>query len=235
MTPFHKELIDLFQGASRKDSGYFNIQTYLGTPRTVLGIPTADKATIAKAFRKNHPDLSYTDFIILLDELSKGSTFEERSFLCNIISQYKDFASRISPVDIDRLLSGLSGWCEIDSLCQSTFSAEFFLSRWNEWEQMFDSFTKSESVSKRRASLVLLCKPVRKNEDARLKERAFKHIRILQHEKDILITKAISWLLRGLIANHRQAVQDYIEKNADVLPKIAVRETRKKLLTGKKT
>ena len=56
----------------------------------------------------------------------------------------------------------------------------------------------------------------------------------LKGDKDILITKAISWLLRDLIKHHREQVVYYLDKNSDNLPKIAIRETKNKLITGKK-
>jgi len=88
--------------------------------------------------------------------------------------------------------------------------------------------------SRRRASLVLLTKSVRGSNDARLSKLAFKNIDLLKGEKDILITKAVSWLLRSLIKNHRVEVVDYINKNRQILPKIAIRETERKLKTGRK-
>jgi 3-methyladenine DNA glycosylase AlkD len=64
---------------------------------------------------------------------------------------------------------------------------------------------------------------------------AFKCIERLKSEKHVMITKAISWLLRSMIKHYRKEVTDYLKKNSDTLPKIAVRETTRKLETGKKT
>lgn len=55
-----------------------------------------------------------------------------------------------------------------------------------------------------------------------------------QTEKHVMITKAISWLLRSLIKYHKNEVTVYLKKNSLTLPKIAVREVRRKLETGKK-
>jgi 3-methyladenine DNA glycosylase AlkD len=64
---------------------------------------------------------------------------------------------------------------------------------------------------------------------------AFKNIDKLKQNGHILVTKAISWLLRDLIKHHRQKVETYLKDNENTLPRIAIRETRTKLLTGKKT
>jgi len=38
-----------------------------------------------------------------------------------------------------------------------------------------------------------------------------------------------------LIKHHRQEVEDYLKDNSDSLPKIALRETRNKLKSGRKS
>ena len=81
---------------------------------------------------------------------------------------------------------------------------------------------------------MLLTGPISHSSDSRLSEIAFKNIGRLKSEKDILVTKAISWLLRSLIRHHKKEVGVYIKQNAGGLPKIAIRETRRKLLTGRK-
>lgn len=99
---------------------------------------------------------------------------------------------------------------------------------------LLTAFTQDANVHKRRASLVLLTKPLRESDDPRLAKLAFANAGKLKREKDILVTKAVSWILRSLIKHHRAQVEAYLEAHADTLPKIAVRETRVKLQTGKK-
>jgi 3-methyladenine DNA glycosylase AlkD len=81
---------------------------------------------------------------------------------------------------------------------------------------------------------VLLARPVSQSGDERIATLAFEIIGRLRNEKDVLITKAVSWLLRSLIKNHQDEVREYIANNSEELPKIAVREVRNKLETGKK-
>jgi 3-methyladenine DNA glycosylase AlkD len=81
----------------------------------------------------------------------------------------------------------------------------------------------------------MLCSPLRNVNDKRLAEIALANIDRLKHENDILITKAISWVLRTMIKHHKKIVADYLKLNQDILPKIAVRETMTKLKIGTKT
>jgi 3-methyladenine DNA glycosylase AlkD len=75
---------------------------------------------------------------------------------------------------------------------------------------------------------------VRRSSDARLRDLAFQNIDKLKSERPILITKAVSWLLRSMLAHHRDAVASYLEAHAPTLPSLALRETRNKLMTGRK-
>jgi 3-methyladenine DNA glycosylase AlkD len=109
------------------------------------------------------------------------------------------------------------------------------LSHWKDWKSLLVSFSKSGNVHKRRASLVLLTRPLRESDDPRLARQAFANLDRLKSEKDILVTKAVSWLLRALIKYHQQEVETYLRDNADCLPKIALRETRNKLKSGRKS
>ena len=124
---------------------------------------------------------------------------------------------------MDRWLSNRIVWCEVDSLCQSTFIADEVLKRWKEWGKLLKRFVKSENISKRRASIVLLVKACRESDDSRLSDLLFENIEKLKQEKDILITKAVSWGLRELIKNHKNEVAKYLNENIDSLPKIAIR------------
>lgn len=81
---------------------------------------------------------------------------------------------------------------------------------------------------------MLLTGPVSHTEDKKLLDISLQNIDRLKQEKDILITKAISWLLRSLVQYHKQAVSEYIDKNLASLPPIAIREAKRKILTGKK-
>lgn len=82
--------------------------------------------------------------------------------------------------------------------------------------------------------MVLLVKSVRESKDEKLANLSFEMIANLKTEKDKLITKAISWLLREMIKNYRQRIENYLEENKNSLPSIAIRETTNKLKTGKK-
>jgi len=75
---------------------------------------------------------------------------------------------------------------------------------------------------------------LRQSDDERLSKLAFENIENLKSEKEILITKAVSWLLRSLVKFHKNEVAIYLKENKVSLPKIAYREALAKVETGRK-
>ena len=226
---------DSIYSAPKKLDRRFDPVKYMGTSHPFLGVSNPDKHKISADFKKRFPDISFDDLMKLLNQLNEGQTFEDKTIGPMILMRYKKLLMEIQPKHIDQWLENLEGWCEIDSMCQSTFPPNLYSDNWDLWKKALTKWSKDQLISKRRASLVLLCKAVGNSDDPRLKELAFENIDRLKSEKEILITKAISWLLRNMTKNFKNDVKDYLEKNEDSLPKIAVRETRKKLETGKKT
>lgn len=234
MNIHHRELLQMVQAAPNKDFGFFDLAHYLGTPHTVYGIDTPTRKDIVRKWKNEHHDLSYEAYLKLTISLNRGYSFEEKLLSSSVLGSFPTYLKQIDPMFLDGLLEHLTGWAEIDSLCQSTFGADEMLAQWDKWKKVLQQFNQSSWISKRRASLVLLTKPCRQSNDKRLSILAFQNTTNLMHEKDILITKAISWLLRALIKHHKDEVSQYLKENESRLPKIAVREVRRKIETGKK-
>lgn len=91
------------------------------------------------------------------------------------------------------------------------------------------------NVNRRRGALVLLTCPCRTSENPVFLELAFEVVGRLKGERDPMIAKAVSWLLRSAAGRHPLALAAYLEANKAGLPAIAVRETRNKLATGVKS
>lgn len=166
--------------------------------------------------------------------LYKGESSEEKYAASRILQKYKDVRDLVTPSDVDQYLNFLTGWAEIDSLCQLVFDFEDMERDWDGWSDMLVKLSKDRNISKRRASIVLLVKPVSHSSDEKYAKLAFENINRLKFEREILITKAISWMLRSMVKNFRDKVESYLVRNFKSLPSIAVRETRIKLTTGRK-
>jgi 3-methyladenine DNA glycosylase AlkD len=211
------------------------MENYIGTAKTCYAIGASTERRIVRNWINKHPDLDASEFVDLLNSLCLGESCNEISLAGELLESLPKLRKNIEPGCLDIWLNKVQGWGEVDSICQSKFTEEELLSNWKEWKKLLTRLASDDNIHKRRASLVLLTKPVRDSEDTSLANLAFMNIDKLKKEREILVTKAVSWLLRDLVKHHRCRVETYLKENENALPKIALRETRMKLLTGKKT
>ena len=207
---------------------------HLGTKRRWYGLKNAQRRRILLDFCADHKDLSYDDWLALIDSLYRGDSYEERCAPQTLLLKFPRYRRQLPRPQLEAWLSRLDGWAEVDSSCQTVFSAADLLADWDGWSALLRSLAADENVNKRRAALVLLTAPISQSADRRIQDLALALIDRLKRDKDKRITKAISWLLRKGIKQHRDAIATFLEAQAEELPAIAVRETRRKLATGKK-
>jgi 3-methyladenine DNA glycosylase AlkD len=203
-----------------------------GHPFYRVSVP--DRRRLAKTWLAGHNDGGPTEVLATADSLILGPSFEEKTVGCMLLQYRSDARSLVTPPMVERWLEDLAGWAEVDSLCQSVFSSDELLADWGSWRACIVRLAESDNVNQRRASLVLLTAPVKQSKDSRLVDLAVIALDKAKSERAVLITKAVSWLLRTLVENHAIVVRDYLDANESVLPAIAIRETRVKLRTGTK-
>ncbi len=234
MNKYYKEILEELKKAAGDRSRLSGNDNYLSSGHKYLSIRNPRKKMIAHYFKNRYKSLSHGDFIYLLDQLYDGQFYEEKTITGEILRCFSNYRHEISLLKLDEWLGKLNGWAEIDSTCQGIFTADEILSRWSEWECFLLRLANDENINKRRASLVLLTSPVGHSSDLRLVKLSLMNIDSLKAEKNILISKAISWLLRSLIRYNRAMLVDYLQINENNLPAIAIRETKNKLTSGKK-
>ncbi len=206
----------------------------LGSNRRWHGLKNDQRRRILLDFCAAQKGLSYDDWLALIDSLYHGDSYEERCAPQTLLLKYPRYRRQLPRPQLDAWLGRLDGWAEVDSTCQTVFSAADLLADWEGWSALLRSLAADENVNKRRAALVLLTAPITQSPDRRILDLSLTLINCLKGEKDKRITKAISWLLRKGVKQHRGAITAYLEAQAEGLPAIAVRETRRKLATGKK-
>ncbi len=235
MNPYHAEISQaLAIYIDEHQLKYEDAFRYLGTTKPFCYIRAADLRKIYQMFTVRHPNITREEFIALLDSLSESRMNNEYCAIGLLLEAYPDLRMEIDPFCLDMWLDHAEGWAEVDVICQFNYTAQEMLLSWQAWQALLIGFVEDENIHKRRASLVLLTKPLRESDDTRLSQLAFHNIDMLKNEKAVLITKAISWALRALIKYHRPELLDYLDRNADSLPKLALRETRNKLNGGVK-
>lgn len=212
------------------------LKRYLGSGRNYYGAKTADVLKIAKEVASEQEEFSITELRALFNTLFLSNNLEEYFVGGKVFTLLTPTnRKKILFNQLEDWLSKARGWVEVDVICQSSFGGQEVLDGWQEWEKAIKKFSKSDLISLRRASLVLQTRSNREIKDSRMRQLAFETIDLLKHEKDILITKAVSWLLRSLTFQDKEEVRRYLLSNENTLPRIAFRETMKKIETGKKT
>lgn len=208
---------------------------YLGQgSHPLLGVSVPAKRDLAKAWAGPRRAAPPAEVLAVVESLFGGASYDEKTLAPLILAAHRPARLAVRPADVRRWLGGLVGWAEVDHLCQSLFPANQMLADWPGWGGMIAGLATDPAISRRRAALVLLTGPVKAFDDPRLRDLAFANLEALQGERDVLITKAVSWLLRSLAARHPAAVAAYLEAHAAALPAIALREARAKLATGRK-
>lgn len=189
---------------------------------------------IAKNWLARNKTMPATDFLAVVRSLFEGESHEEKTLAALLLGYHPSARRHVGPQDVDGWLEHLNGWAEIDTLCQNVFSADELLTSWPAWESLIRRLANAPDRGRRRAALVLLTRPVHMSDDTRLRDLAIDTIDLLRAERDPLITKAVSWLLRSMVTHHRDTTASYLQANEAALPTVAVRETRTKLTTGTK-
>jgi 3-methyladenine DNA glycosylase AlkD len=204
-----------------------------GLPCHFVSIP--ELRAMVRAWRRAHRDADAPEIVALADSLFDGRSYEERVLGAVLLQGSARAAGAVGPDLVEAWLGRLRGWALVDSLCASVFSADRLTTDWPAWRRLIGRLSTDADINKRRAALVLLATPTRTSDDPRFRDLAFEVIDRLKSERAILITRAVSWLLRSMAMRHAAEARAYVEANAATLPAIAVRETRVKLATGTKS
>jgi 3-methyladenine DNA glycosylase AlkD len=230
----HGLILTQIQKRSGKGTKHTFLDNYLGNSHPRYAINNGEMRSIAREFMRAHADLPMREFSDLLSSLIHGESGTEKFMAGFLLDYARPDQRKFKPKLFDTWLDELEGWAEIDTLCTGKYARVEVPAQWQAWHPLLIKFSRSKAISKRRASLVLLCAPVRYTQASDLAETAFQNILRLAKERDVLITKAISWLLRSMIKLYRREVQEFVSEHAGTLPAIAVRETKVKLSTGVK-
>lgn len=234
MNNYHQEILEEIKKYTGKGTKHSWDANYLGSKDFHYSLSNPIKRQVIKNWIKNHKGISLEEFSSLLTSLYISTSYEEKTMAGYLLEYFSNLRAQVDLNLLDKWLDNLHGWAEIDSTCQPNFPYQELLDRWDEWENFLENLSKDKNINKRRASIVILTGAVSHSDDKRLSNLAFEIVERLKSEKDILITKAISWLLRDLTYLHKKEVEEYLAKNEQTLPKIAMRETKRKLLTGRK-
>jgi 3-methyladenine DNA glycosylase AlkD len=124
-------------------------KNYGGNNDPSLHIRNQTLRLIVEDFASKHQGLTLDELLGLLDLLYKGKYDDEKQVGGKLLQHYHLHKKNIKPMRLNVWLDHLYGWSQVDSLCQSVFSAEDIAENWNEWKKVLINFSKdtSESIS----------------------------------------------------------------------------------------
>lgn len=234
MHQHHKALLAEIRKHQRKrDHGQAN-DSYLSSGHHYYDVSVPERRRISKDWVKANRSIADSAFVAVLESLFRGKSHEEKTLACILLADHRVGRGTIGTKQLNAWLDHLVGWAEIDSLCAGVYPAEELLADWTAWQAFIRKLARDKNINKRRAALVFLTGPARTSGDPRIAALGFEVIDRLKSEREIIITKAVSWLLRSLVQHHKKEVARYLASNANALPAIAVRETERKIRTGRK-
>jgi 3-methyladenine DNA glycosylase AlkD len=170
-----------------------------------------------------------TDWETAADRLWQRPLYEMRILALLLASRHqRDFRSSHWTL-FTRWLKDAAGWAMVDVLCCEVLAP--LLIAHPALVAKTDPWPRSKNLWVRRASLVAFCVPLRQGLYA---DPAFEHAVALLADRDSMVTKAESWVLRAAIKHFRPRVEAFLEEHDDELAALARREVRTKLITGRK-
>ena len=159
-----------------------------------------------------------------------------------MIYEHPTALRRVRVADLERMGDNVAGWGDVDALCclTNTLWRTGHLS-----DATLRKWARSESRWWRRSALVtLVMKPPKKSTYRReliqvrgghhKPERMLPFCEMLLDDRDDMVEKAMSWVLRDLSVPHPEIVRDFLDTHKDRLASRVMREVRNKLETGVK-
>jgi 3-methyladenine DNA glycosylase AlkD len=203
------------------------------TARPFYGARVAELRRTAKDWLRDHRDADPLEVAALADRLWNAGIREEQLVACFLLNAAPGGLAATELARVWAWLPLLDNWETTDQLGMNVLGPMVALdpaSRFGELERM----AADPSGWTRRVALVACTRLVRTPDAADLWPRVADLVLRLGDDREAALPKAISWVLRSYLECCRAAVAGFVDRHADRLPALAVRETRAKLTTGSK-
>jgi 3-methyladenine DNA glycosylase AlkD len=205
--------------------------------RTALpfyGVSVGELRKISRAWHREHPGASPAEVASVADALWAASVREE--MVVGALLHGHDASSRSSfgLRRADRWAATLDNWETSDAMA-AWLAARAVADDPARRYPMLETLAGRRNPWARRVGLVACIGTARTPEAAIWWPRVEGIVLRLASDKEASIPKAISWVLRTHTKHAADLVGEFIERQADALPAIVLRETRNKLRTGTKS
>lgn len=198
--------------------------------KAVAGQRTAERRRVIRKWLRDHRTWPFATIVRLAELFWLGDPRDE-AIPIELLGLSRRHIASLSSSFFERWRKPLCTWHDTDGLGIYVFGP--WLAADAARVRTLQKLIQARDRCSRRLALVGTVTLNRQGQTA-IPQLTLKLVDAVAHERDPLITKAVSWALRELTKTHADVVKQYVEKNADRLPAIAVREVRMKLRTGLK-
>jgi 3-methyladenine DNA glycosylase AlkD len=200
----------------------------------VYGVRVPELREIARTWQRAHKQIGRAGLLALLDALWDGESREEQLLVIYLLGHYKRWIPDLTRAQFDRWRRDVDNWEVSDGLAQWVLAPWILADPDARLSYLWD-LIDDEDVWSRRLALVTTVGLNRSRKDVAFPDLSLALVDRVKAERHPMITKAVSWALRGLIKTHPDRVAAYLEENRATLAAHAVREVTNKLRTGLKS
>ncbi|RPI22658.1 MAG: DNA alkylation repair protein [Acidobacteria bacterium] len=218
----------------RIDLGYqAGSQMVMKTTLTVYGVRTPDLRKIVRSWVQTHRHTPWPEVLSLVESLTCAPSQEERALAIVLLQSNPGRIPELEWDHFDRWRKLLDNWALTDGLGTIAFGPWIKADAASRVARL-SFLIREPDVWSRRLALVATV-PLNRDRRTALPDLSLALVDQVKHEREPMVTKAVSWVLRELTKTHRDRVFDYVEKNRRLLAPLAIRETENKLRTGLKS
>jgi 3-methyladenine DNA glycosylase AlkD len=198
------------------------------------GVKVDDLRRIARAWHRSHPDAGTREVVFLADLLWGTGIREEMVVAALIHGHDRRARTGFGLRRADRWARTIDNWETADAL-GAWLAARATADDPPRRYPMLETLAGRRNPWARRVGLVACIGTARLPQASEWWPRAAAIILRLAADREAGIPKAISWVLREHTRHTAAAVAEFVDAHSGALPAIAVRETRNKLRTGRKS
>jgi 3-methyladenine DNA glycosylase AlkD len=198
------------------------------------GVKVGELRRLARGWHLRRPDAGPAEVAALADELWSRAIREEMVLAAFLHGHDVRTRERFGLRTVDRWSRLLDNWETADAL-GAWLTAPAVADDPRRRFPMLESLAGRRNPWARRIGLVGCLGPARRPGGDEWWPRVAALVLRLADDGEAAIPKAISWVLRSHTRHSPGLVADFVDEHAAALPAVAVRETRNKLKTGRKS
>ena len=206
----------------------------LPTGLRVHGVRVPRLREAARAWHRAHKGVAREEWIAMVEALWAGESREERLLAVHLSQRYHSWIPTLTWAHFDRWRRNLDNWELTDGL------AAWVLGPWILADlaarlRHLSELIGDEHVWSRRLALVATVPLNRGGAGSAIPDLTLELVDRVKDERHPMITKAVSWALRGMVEADAGRVAAYVEENREALATHVLREVDNKLRTGLKS